>query len=479
MSVRIDSAQVAGSNTLYRLRILAEGSPVVALLPRQVELATLLVNGAIVQRAGRNVFINEQPFGHGAASFALTGLKPADRVEIVEFGSSGVPVIVTFDATSTAYWSGLGSGLYYGILVSLAIFQLLGGLTMKDPTRFWYVGWISAALCIELARDDLLPIGHAAAANMILLLNLSTTVCVVGFAATYLKLLDASRRLFWVLIVGNALTTSSIVLVGIATRAPVNIFVAFGATSLGFGIVILVAVLRRRAGFLPASYVALGVMGLLAVFVSKIVRDANHLPSPFFDRWGVEIGSVFDYFVFSLGLIYRSRFTQAQRDTLERALVSANVDASTDELTGLLNRRGVEAGIERADRSGTLLYIDLDDTLKTVAKILRRSVRSKDVVARFGGDEFVVFLAECDDLTIVRQIVSSITSAVTSLRPLGAQSATRIGVSIGTQYLSEMKFFAEALSKADADAYRVKAEHRAFARNVPARPAEDRGGSHY
>jgi diguanylate cyclase (GGDEF)-like protein/PAS domain S-box-containing protein len=85
-----------------------------------------------------------------------------------------------------------------------------------------------------------------------------------------------------------------------------------------------------------------------------------------------------------------------------------------DPLTGLLNRRGFEAELDRhfhlmarCGPSGALLVIDLDhfksvnDTLGhnagdevivSVAETLRRTVRGSDVVARLGGDEFAVIL---------------------------------------------------------------------------------------
>ncbi|MHA1597819.1 MAG: GGDEF domain-containing protein [Alphaproteobacteria bacterium] len=86
----------------------------------------------------------------------------------------------------------------------------------------------------------------------------------------------------------------------------------------------------------------------------------------------------------------------------------------TDELTELLNRRGIENELKRAlssagrhNEQGVLIYIDLDgfkpvnDTfghtagdavLCRVANILRDSVRDTDYVGRIGGDEFVVLM---------------------------------------------------------------------------------------
>jgi two-component system cell cycle response regulator len=90
--------------------------------------------------------------------------------------------------------------------------------------------------------------------------------------------------------------------------------------------------------------------------------------------------------------------------------------ASTDALTGCLNRRALLEALEReVDRARrydlvlTLLMLDIDhfklinDTLghlvgdsvlRQLGDLLRREVRSVDAVARYGGEEFVILLPE-------------------------------------------------------------------------------------
>jgi diguanylate cyclase (GGDEF)-like protein len=106
---------------------------------------------------------------------------------------------------------------------------------------------------------------------------------------------------------------------------------------------------------------------------------------------------------------------QAQKDELANALVRIQILATRDELTGLLNRRHMMEVLgqhrKRLERSGhhrfclALLDIDHfkrindtyghavgDEVLRNFSKVVQSGLRDTDVLARWGGEEFLVLL---------------------------------------------------------------------------------------
>lgn len=97
-----------------------------------------------------------------------------------------------------------------------------------------------------------------------------------------------------------------------------------------------------------------------------------------------------------------------------RGVKETKHQASTDELTGLLNRRAFENEARRLRSSGAtfaVAMIDLDHfkvlndsyghetgdrALRVFSNVLQTSVRQGDAACRYGGEEFVVALPECD-----------------------------------------------------------------------------------
>ncbi len=150
--------------------------------------------------------------------------------------------------------------------------------------------------------------------------------------------------------------------------------------------------------------------------------------------------------------------------------------ASTDPLTGLPNKRilmeFLEFELNRAKRKGTPLSVavfDIDDfkqindtyghlagdqILRALAGVVRKNLRSTDIVGRFGGEEFVVIMPETDLKTAVR-VMERLRRTVeeTYFEPVG-----NLSISVGITELKSDDDTESLLRRADEKLYQAKRE---------------------
>ncbi|MCH7834979.1 MAG: GGDEF domain-containing protein, partial [Proteobacteria bacterium] len=153
--------------------------------------------------------------------------------------------------------------------------------------------------------------------------------------------------------------------------------------------------------------------------------------------------------------------------------------ATTDALTGLGNRHSMAESFPREiarckqnELPISLIMIDVDDfkkfndmfghiagdrVLSAVARILRTQFRSRDVLIRYGGDEFAILLPQVDaDAAFV--VADRVRVCVSGDTADGSDSLIRIPVkiSLGVAGLAENGTLDELIRTADAALYRAK-----------------------
>lgn len=152
--------------------------------------------------------------------------------------------------------------------------------------------------------------------------------------------------------------------------------------------------------------------------------------------------------------------------------------ATHDHLTNLPNRRALELHLSRSlvgsrrsvDRP-VVMFLDLDDfkpvndalghaagdeVLRATARRLRSACREDALVARYGGDEFVVVARRLRHVAEIPLLVDRIQTAVRAPM-LVADTTVRIGASLGIAVAHEHDTVESVLARADAAAYRAKA----------------------
>jgi diguanylate cyclase (GGDEF)-like protein len=157
------------------------------------------------------------------------------------------------------------------------------------------------------------------------------------------------------------------------------------------------------------------------------------------------------------------------RDLRDRMLELA---ATTDHLTGLLNRREFDRALRRQAEHGmpvTLFFLDLDDfkavndefghltgdaVLLNVGRRLQRVVRSSDEAGRLGGDEFIVSCPGLRDEEVepTRQRIESVVG-----EPIAIDGRkVSIGVSVGVARAFSEDQLDTLITRSDADMFERK-----------------------
>jgi diguanylate cyclase (GGDEF)-like protein len=177
--------------------------------------------------------------------------------------------------------------------------------------------------------------------------------------------------------------------------------------------------------------------------------------------------------------------TTVRRDELEREVIKRKqveeelrALSLTDELTGLYNRRGFFTLAEkqlklarRMERGLMLVYADLDGLklindgfghehgdilLVEIASLLKDVFRESDIIARIGGDEFVVLSmgADCDSEELVSDRIEKRADEYNAIR----EHVYRLSLSIGVLYFDWKGSLSidELISQADQLMYRQK-----------------------
>jgi two-component system, cell cycle response regulator len=180
-------------------------------------------------------------------------------------------------------------------------------------------------------------------------------------------------------------------------------------------------------------------------------------------------------------ILYADRFIRFLSIAIQNTLFHES--AITDSKTGIYNHpyfmRRLEQEIARIvrhrSRAGiAMLDVDHfkefndtwghlagDEVLSAIARTLRKTIRIEDVPARFGGDEFIVLLIECDESQLL-EAAERVRKAIEELRIPYRDDLLSITVSIGACYLDPIYQYnsSEFVSSADLALYDSKSRGR-------------------
>lgn len=188
----------------------------------------------------------------------------------------------------------------------------------------------------------------------------------------------------------------------------------------------------------------------------------------------------------------QARLAEERIAKLQEELDEASRQMRHDQLTGTLNRRGLEEVFEkeaaRAQRRGSTLSIGLldidhfkklndtlghhtgDAALVHLANVVRKHLRPQDVLARFGGEEFLILLPETETDDAYRALIR-LQRELTREFFMADQQKIVITFSAGVTPLGSGESFDAAMKRADAAMYQAKQAGRNRVMQAPLKQA--------
>jgi diguanylate cyclase (GGDEF)-like protein len=263
---------------------------------------------------------------------------------------------------------------------------------------------------------------------------------------------------------------STAAVLGLITASAVIVHLSGGVVEAHFHFFVMVGVITLYQDWLPfglaLAYVVVHHTVLGVLVPTGVFNHAAALRSPW--KWALIHGA----FVLAASVAYlvNWRLSECQAIEISRLVSRLEGLARTDPLTGVPNRRVWEEELprelERARRTGTgvcVAMIDLDNfkayndryghqagdlVLKEAASAWRAEVRSTDLLARFGGEEFVLLLPTCalEDAVRIVERLRLVTPLVTC--------------SVGLACWDFQEASSELIERADQALYAAKAEGR-------------------
>ena len=472
------------------------------------------------QRGGDSVPFNERSIRYRHPNFWLTLPKdqPVDLLVRVQSQSSMQVPLTLYTPTAFAEMSRdaqLGIGIYYGILLALLVYNLVLWLTLRDASYFWYVFHIAAFGMVlftlfGLGFEYLWPNQLWLADKSVPLSICLAQVGMQQFARTFLGL-----RTRWRLgdRIGLGMIAFFVVLGVAATQLPYRVVTPIASAAVFISITWIAAetVVVMRRGYKPARLFLLAwAMFLLGTGMFAAVAF-DLLPKTFITEYGVQIGSALEMLLLSVALGYRyaalrnenERIVREAKQQLEHkveqrtgelrnalgqlgdAHARLRESSQRDGLTGVHTRSHFHEGFEallahaRSHRQPlSLLMIDLDyfkqvndryghltgdECLRWAAHVIGQQLRPHDaLLARFGGEEFIVALPGLDRMAAAA-VAETLRLQLRGAPCTSGDIEVRVTASIGVHQVDlhgAETGIDDALQQADEALYRAKADGR-------------------
>ena len=367
-------------------------------------------------------------------------------------------------------------GFVYGFIIALALYNAILFLSLGFTRYLYYAVYLLCFIAMNIAYTGhgfkwLWPAATDWQQWAIPLLMTLYGLAGLLFASDFLQTVRNLPRVHRVLVIACGLFVALQLVAVVAGSQVASLYLAFLFVVLFTLAMVYLGITAVRAGLRSARYFLYASLFAMAGALLTAVAVLGLIPYTDWAFRAVEIGMLVESVLLAMALADHMRLSQEERLKAERL-------SRIDLLTGLNNRRGfyetarpLWVNAQRYGRDAALILLDIDhfkrvnDThghmlgdkvLVLVADYLSHAAREGDVVARWGGEEFILFLPETSQAQALL-FAERLRESIASLDILLNQSTIHITVSLGVSCRgADDGTLDDLITRADRFLYRAK-----------------------
>lgn len=374
-----------------------------------------------------------------------------------------------------------GYGFMYGVILALVAYNLMLYIGLRASLYLCYSIYLLLFLALNAAYTGfgyqwLWPESPhwQQWANPVLMM-----ACTVGGFAFALRFLDikTARPRIYRAVIGSCFGFSAWALLALSAGSLVAaLLIAIIFIFLFYVLTVILGVMSLQAGNRFAKYFLLA--SIFTICGGVITANAvwGYIPYNEFTYRATDIGMMIDAVLLALALAERFNINQSEKLLAEKM-------ANTDPLTGLNNRRSFYKFVQpiwamglRSKSDTAVIMLDIDHfkllndnyghalgdrVLVQLAETLQKEARGGDILARWGGEEFLIFLPETrmvDAVAIAERMRNKI-CALQLVTDRAEKLSFTVSLGVASTHDGDISLD-ELIGEADRQLYRAKKQGR-------------------
>ena len=367
-------------------------------------------------------------------------------------------------------------GFLYGAFIILLVYNLVISVSLKERSYLFYSLYLLSFLSLNIAYTghgfqfiwpDSVVFQKWAMIVFLHCYNLFGIAFCFEFLKLKVYLPKVNRLKVWVY-AGLVLLSISLLLNGdslLAVKVGVAVTSFLVVIFISLGLIALKNGHEMAKFFIPAAF-----MGVGGAAISAAMTQGNLTYNTFLFH-SIEIGMLISMYILALALAFNLK-------KMDKARIVAEVNAQVDYLTQLYNRRAFTSVVmpqwhlgDRQKEVSALILLDIDlfkkvndehghsagdAVIKAIAMTLKNKIRKSDVLARWGGEEFIIYLPNTGNNDAMK-LAEVIRKSIEKMIVINEYRTLNVSVSLGVAESNGQTQQLEDLIKlADIALYRAK-----------------------